>query len=140
MLIHSFRPHMHLHGITASMSVVYPQERDEWLLNVSPRKEVLTSANNYSHVWQLNYAYEDDARPLLPAGSVLLMETQFDNTENNPLSVDPDQWVTWGSRSVDAMAHMFVYANYLTEEEYEALKAEREQRLISDDEEDGDGG
>ncbi len=32
------------------------------------------------------------------------------------------------------MAHMFVYANYLTEEEYEQLRAERERKrpLASD--------
>ena len=136
MLIHSFRPHMHLHGITASMTVVYPQERNRWRMNVTPRKEVLTSLNNYNHLWQLNYAYADDARPLLPAGAVLLLEAEFDNTENNPLSIDPDQWVTWGQRSVDAMAHMFIYANYLTEEEYDAVRAERERRLISQEEED----
>lgn len=137
MLIHSFRPHMHLHGMTASMTVVYPQERDRWRMNVIPRKEVLTSLNNYNHLWQLNYAYEDDARPLLPKGTVLLLEAEFDNTANNPLSIDPDQWVTWGQRSVDAMAHMFIYANYLTEEEYEALKAERERRLISEEDQGG---
>ena len=74
---------------------------------------------------------------LLPKGAVLLLEAEFDNTANNPLSIDPDQWVTWGQRSVDAMAHMFICANYLTDEEYDALKAERERRLVS---EDGDGG
>jgi hypothetical protein len=63
--------------------------------------------NNYNHLWQLNYAYEHDARPLLPKGAVLLLEAEFDNTANNPLSIDRDQWVTWGQRSVDAMAHMF---------------------------------
>ncbi len=135
MLIHSFRPHMHLHGITASMSVIYPQDRGDWRINVIPRKEVLTRLDNYNHLWQLNYVYEDDARPLLPKGTVLLLEAEFDNTADNPLSVDPDQWVTWGQRSVDAMAHMFVYANYLTDEEYEELRDERERkpRLASDD-------
>ena len=128
MLIHSFRPHMHLHGITASMSVLYPaEEGGEWNLNVSPKKkEVLTRVDNYNHMYQLNYQYEADERPLLPAGSVLLLEAEFDNTDANPLTIDPDQWVTWGQRSVDAMAHIFLYSNYLTEEEYQQLKAERE--------------
>ena len=116
------------------MSVIYPQDRDEWRINVIPRREVLTRLDNYNHLWQLNYAYEDDARPLLPKGAVLLLEAEFDNTADNPLSVDPDQWVTWGQRSVDAMAHMFIYANYLTDEEYEEIRDERERkhRLTSD--------
>ena len=42
--------------------------------------------------------------------------------------------MTWAQRSVDAMAHMFIYANCLTDEEYEEVRGERERerRLTSD--------
>ena len=66
---------------------------------------MIASINNYNHNWQTSFVFADDARPILPAGTAIVMRTHFDNTENNPLSIDPDQWVVFGGRSVDAMSH-----------------------------------
>ena len=57
------------------------------------------------------------------------MRTHFDNTENNPLSIDPDQWVVFGGRSVDAMSHFHISVTYLDDQEYETLLAERKLQL-----------
>jgi hypothetical protein len=46
-----------------------------------------------------------------------MFRTHFDNTANNPLAVDPDQWVAFGARSVDAMSHMHTAISYLTDEQ-----------------------
>ena len=40
-----------------------------------------------------------------PRGPVLLFHSQFDNTANNPINPDPDQWVLFGARGVDEMSH-----------------------------------
>ena len=62
-------------------------------------------------------------------GTAIVMRTHFDNTENNPLSVDPDQWVTFGRRSASEMSHMWVGVTYFdNEEDFQKLVTEREQR------------
>ena len=67
-------------------------------------------------------------RPLLPAGTVLLMHAFFDNTADNPMNPDPDQWVGFGSRGVDEMSHAWLGVIELDEEEYAALVSERRAR------------
>jgi len=84
--------------------------------------------------------FADDARPILPAGTAIVMRTHFDNTENNPLSIDPDQWVVFGGRSVDAMSHFHVSVSYLEEEDYDSMIKERRQQLRERMERDGSYG
>jgi hypothetical protein len=68
------------------------------------------------------------------------MRTHFDNTENNPLSIDPDQWVVFGGRSVDAMSHFHISVTYLDELEYETLLAQRQVQLTERKEREGSFG
>ena len=68
------------------------------------------------------------------------MRTHFDNTANNPLSIDPDQWVVFGGRSVDAMSHFHVSVTYLEEEEYDSLLDQRFAQLAARKEKDGNYG
>lgn len=117
-MINSIRPHMHLQGVAQSVEVIWPDRVGDHMGHAGNRSEVLTSINTYDHNWQISYSYEDHARPLLPAGAALLLRTHLDNTVNNPLSIDPDQWVAFGGRSVDAMSHMHMAISYLTEEQY----------------------
>lgn len=115
-LISSFRPHMHTRGKEMSMEAIYPDGH----------REVLGKVDNYKHIWQLSYVYAEDAKPLLPKGTVLLFTSVFDNTEDNPLNPDPDQWVVFGRRGVDEMSHMWVGITYLTEQQYAEMKKQRE--------------
>ena len=117
-LINSFRPHMHMRGKEMSMEAIYPDGT----------REVLGKVDDYYHIWQLSYIYEEESAPLLPAGTVLLFTSVFDNTERNRLNPDPNQWVVFGRRGVDEMSHMWVGITYLEEEEYERMKREREDR------------
>jgi hypothetical protein len=119
--IHSFRPHMHMRGSGMSMEAVYPDGR----------KEVLSSVDRYNHNWQIAYEYADDVQPLLPKGTVLLFHAFFDNTSNNPLNPDPDQWVLRGQRGVDEMSHAWVGITYLTDEEFDRLAGERKSKVSS---------
>ena len=127
MLIHSFVPHMHISGVGMSMEAILPGRLPDGWGAAGSSRVVLTSVNNYDHNWQNDYVYADHSRPLLPAGTVLMMHAQFDNTENNSLVVDPDQWITFGARSVDAMSHARMSVTNLTEEQYERLVEERMQ-------------
>jgi hypothetical protein len=90
------------------------------------RREVLGKVSDYRHIWQLSYQFEEDAKPLLPAGTMLLFTSVFDNTASNPLNPDPEQWVVFGRRGVDEMSHMWVGITELEQEEYERMLEARE--------------
>ena len=115
-MLYSFRPHMHMRGAGMSVEAIYPDGR----------KELLSQVDRYSHLWQITYLYADHVRPLLPGGTVLLLHAFFDNTANNPINPDPDQWVGFGSRGVDEMSHAWLGIVELDEAQYEALAAERQ--------------
>ncbi len=106
--INSFRPHMHMRGKLMSMAAIYPDGRTE----------VLSEVNRYNHNWQISYQFSDDSGPLLPAGTILQFTSVFDNSVNNPLNPDPEQWVLFGRRGVDEMSHAWVAMTYLNEEQY----------------------
>tara|TARA_B100001123_G_scaffold449080_1_gene612878 strand:- start:23053 stop:24450 length:1398 start_codon:yes stop_codon:yes gene_type:complete len=114
-MIHSFRPHMHMRGSGMSMEALYPDGR----------RELLSSVNRYDHNWQIAYIYEDDVQPILPKGTVILLHSHFDNTKNNPINPDPDQWVLFGARGVDEMSHAWIGMTYLDDESFSRLTAER---------------
>jgi hypothetical protein len=86
----------------------------------------LNQVNNFQWNWHVNYVYEDHAAPLLPQGTTLVFTAWHDNTERNPNNPDPEQWVGWGDRTVDEMAHAWVDVTYLEQEEFDAQLAARE--------------
>ena len=61
-----------------------------------------------------------------PAGTTLVFTAWHDNTPENPNNPDHTQWVGWGDRTVDEMAHAWVDVTYLTEEQYAEEVAKRE--------------
>ena len=113
--IENFQPHMHLRGKGMSMEAILPDGTTRTLSLVS----------QYSFNWHNNYIYAEDAAPLLPKGTVLRFTSWHDNTKNNPVNPDPDQWVGWGDRTVDEMAHAWVNITYMSDEDF---KAETERR------------
>ena len=114
-LIQSFRPHMHMRGTEMSVTALYPDGR----------RELFSSVNRYDHTWQIAYVYDDEAQPLLPKGTVLMLRSKFDNTAANRINPDPDQWVVFGARGVDEMSHAWIGITYLDDAEYEELAAAR---------------
>ena len=111
----NFQPHMHMRGKSMSVEAVYPDGR----------KEVLSAVNRFQWNWHINYVYADHVAPLLPKGTVLVFTSWHDNTAKNPNNPDPRQWVGWGDRTVDEMAHAWVDVTYLDQEEFTRLVAER---------------
>ena len=113
--IENFQPHMHMRGKAMSMEAVY----------ADGKREMLSSVNNFQWKWHINYVYADDAAPLLPKGTMLVFTAWHDNTAANPNNPDPKQWVGWGDRTVDEMAHAWVDVTYLEQAEFDQMVAER---------------
>ena len=116
--LENFQPHMHLRGKAMSMEAIYPDGS----------REVLAFVDNYQWNWQINYVFDEDAAPLVPKGTMIITTAWHDNTTGNPYNPDPNQWVGWGDRTVDEMAHNWVDVTYLGQEEYERMLAERNVR------------
>ncbi len=125
--LENFQPHMHMRGKTMTMEAVYPDGRTE----------ILSQVANFQWNWHVNYIYADHAAPLLPAGTIIVITAWHDNTENNPNNPDPTQWVGWGDRTVDEMAHAWVDVTYLSQDEYDQEMAKREAMKTSEN--DGSG-
>ncbi len=116
--IQSFQAHFHLRGKGASMEAIYPDGTNE----------LLSIIDDFQFNWHNNYIYADDAAPLLPTGTILRATMWYDNTEANPSNPHPGDFVTWGDRAVDEMGHLWVGVTDLTEEDYQRLKAQRDQK------------
>jgi hypothetical protein len=119
--LENFQPHMHMRGKAMSMQAVYPDGR----------KEVLSVVNNFQWKWHVNYVYADGAQPLLPKGTMLVFTAWHDNTAQNPNNPDPLQWVGWGDRTVDEMAHAWIDVTYLEQAEFDSLMAVRKPKPAS---------
>jgi mono/diheme cytochrome c family protein len=106
--LENFQPHMHLRGKAMAMEAILPDGTIQ----------MLSFVNNFNFNWMNNYIYADDAAPVLPKGTILHVTAWHDNTSANPNNPDPDQWVGYGDRTVDEMAHAWVNVTYISEEDY----------------------
>jgi len=113
--LENFQPPMHMRGKAMEMEAIYPDGR----------REVLSLVSNFQWRWHVNYTYADNVAPLLPKGTVLVFTAWHDNTANNPNNPDPDQWVGWGDRTIDEMAHVWIDVTYLEDKDFQRLVAER---------------
>lgn len=127
--IENFQPHMHMRGKAMSLEAVYPDGR----------KELISVVDNFQWNWHNNYIYAEGHQPLLPKGTTLIITAWHDNTEDNPNNPDPSQWVGYGDRTVDEMAHLWVDVTYLEQEDFDRLVAERQARTAMEDEEGNQG-
>lgn len=114
-LITNFQPHFHLRGKAMQVEAVLPDGTTQ----------IISYVGNFNFNWMTNYIYDDDAAPVLPKGTVIHVSAWYDNTTANKNNPDPDQWVGYGDRTVDEMAHAWMNVVYLNDDEYKALVAER---------------
>ena len=114
-LIENFQPHFHLRGKSMQVEAILPDGS----------RQVLSYVGHFNFNWMTNYIYDDDAAPLLPKGTVIHVTAWYDNTRANKNNPDPDQWVGYGDRTVDEMAHAWMNVTYVNDEEYKALQTAR---------------
>ena len=114
-LITNFQPHFHLRGKAMQVEAILPDGTNQ----------IVSYIGTFNFNWMTNYIYDDDAAPVFPKGTVIHVSAWYDNTRANPFNPDPDQWVGYGDRTVDEMAHAWMNVVYLSDDEYQALLAER---------------
>ena len=107
--LENFQPHMHLRGKAMAIEAILPDGS----------VRMLSYVNNFNFNWMNNYIYADDAAPVLPKGTIIHVTAWHDNTRNNPNNPDPDQWVGYGDRTVDEMAHAWVNVTYISQADYD---------------------
>jgi len=113
--LENFQPHMHLRGKAMAMEAILPDGSTQ----------MLSYVDKFNFLWMTNYIYADDSAPVLPAGTVLHITAWHDNTANNPNNPDPNQWVGWGERTVDEMAHAWVNVTFISDEDYQTYLAKK---------------
>ena len=90
-MLHGLRPHMHYRGKSMRFSVIYPDGTRDDIINVP----------DYNFAWQPSYRL---SQPMLfPAGSRVVIEGAFDNSQYNLGNPDPDATVRGGAQSWDEM-------------------------------------
>ena len=115
--IDSFQPHGHFRLVAKTLEIFDPK---------TGNREMGSSVSDWTNDWHTSHIYADDAAPLVPAGSVLVITGYYDNTVANRQNPDPNQWVGGGSRSADEMSHAWIAVTHLDDESYEQQVAERE--------------
>jgi hypothetical protein len=114
-IITNFQPHFHLRGKAMQVEAILPDGG----------RQIISYVGNFNFNWMTNYVYDDDAAPVFPKGTIIHVSAYYDNTKANKNNPDPDQWVGYGDRTVDEMAHAWMNVVYLTDDEYKALLEER---------------
>ena len=109
-----FEPHLHSSGKRMCVEALYPNNAREML-----------SCADYDHNWVKVYVYEDDAAPLLPAGTLVHVMAWYDNSVTNKNVVDPRNWKGYGNRSIDDMFFSITRMIELTDEQFNAEVAAR---------------
>ena len=117
-MITNFQPHFHLRGKAMKVEAIKPDGG----------REIVSYVGNFNFNWMTNYIYEDDASPIYPKGTIIQVSAWYDNTAANKDNPDPEQWVGYGDRTVDEMAHAWMNVVYYTDEEMQQILAERKAR------------
>ena len=108
-VITNFQPHFHLRGKAMVVEAIFP----------NGRTQTISSVSNFNFNWMTNYIYKDDVAPAFPKGTIIHVSAYYDNTTANKNNPDPEQWVGYGDRTVDEMAHAWMNVVYLSDTEYQ---------------------
>jgi len=116
-ILENIQPHMHLRGKAMMLEAILPDGTTQ----------VVSYVSRFNFNWMTNYIYDDDAAPMFPKGTVIHVVAWHDNTAANKNNPDPDQWVGYGDRTVDEMAHAWVNVTYVSDEDYKEWAAKHKQ-------------
>jgi hypothetical protein len=122
-IITNFQPHFHLRGKAMRVEAILPDGGTQ----------IISSVSNFNFNWMTNYIFDDDAAPAFPKGTLIHVTAWYDNTKANKNNPDPDQWVGYGDRTVDEMAHAWMNVVYLTDAEYQGWLAKHQKPRTSEE-------
>jgi mono/diheme cytochrome c family protein len=108
-VITNFQPHFHLRGKAMMVEAILPDGSNQ----------VVSYVDQFNFNWMTNYIYSEDAAPVYPKGTIIHVTAFYDNTTSNKNNPDPNQWVGYGDRTVDEMAHAWMNVYYLDDAEYQ---------------------
>ncbi|MGE3957036.1 MAG: cytochrome c [Vicinamibacterales bacterium] len=108
-IITNFQPHFHLRGKAMQVEAILP----------NGATQTISYVKDFNFNWMTNYIFTDEASPVFPKGTIIKVSAYYDNTKANKSNPDPDQWVGYGDRTVDEMAHAWMNVVYLTDAEYQ---------------------
>jgi hypothetical protein len=89
--LYAFAPHMHLRGKDIKYTLIWPDGRQQVLLNVP----------KFDFNWQLHYELAEPMK--IPAGSKMVAVAHYDNSINNRYNPAPNKEVFWSEQSWDEM-------------------------------------
>jgi len=121
-IITNFQPHFHLRGKAMQVEAIMP----------TGETQVISYVDNFNFNWMTNYIYAEDAAPVFPKGTIIHVTAFYDNTKANKNNPDPDQWVGYGDRTVDEMAHAWMNVVYISDDEYKAMLEERKAKTSTE--------
>ena len=84
-----FRPHAHVRAKSVRYTLIYPDGREEIVLDVP----------HYDFNWQLSYR----TSLKIPKGSRMHVQFTYDNSASNKYNPDPSKWVFYGGQSWEEM-------------------------------------
>lgn len=87
----SLMPHMHLRGKDFLIKAIYPDGKDQILLNVP----------KYDFNWQTYYVPKEPI--VIPKGTKIECVAHYDNSKNNKFNPDPNKEVAWGEQTWEEM-------------------------------------
>jgi hypothetical protein len=119
--VENFQPHMHLRGKAMMVEAILP----------NGTQQVLGYVPNFEFNWMNNYVFEDDYAPLLPKGTILKITAWHDNTPAKKSNPDPTQWIGWGDRTVDEMAHAWINITYMSDDDFNTEVEARKAKLAA---------
>jgi hypothetical protein len=115
-VITNFQPHFHLRGKAMMVEAILPDGSNQ----------VISYVDNFNFNWMTNYIFAEDAAPAFPKGTIIHVTAFYDNTKANANNPDPNQWVGYGDRTVDEMAHAWMNVYYLSDTEYQEWLAKHD--------------
>jgi len=103
-----------------------------WAVLLDGTQRPLLHIADWDFAWQDQYRY---ASPFwLPAGTRLVMEYRFDNSDANPRNPDrPAQRIGWGWRSADEMADVWIQVMTRSEADRSTLDREAHLKMAKED-------
>jgi len=101
--LYASQPHAHYRGYASKLTAVYPDGREEVVLNMP----------KYDFNWQREYRYEELIE--LPAGTKLVADYWYDNSDLNKANPDPNKEIVWGDQSFEEMLFTGVLYRWVDE-------------------------